>query len=444
MPIFNVVYCMRSGTLYHMKGSIYLMFYTLYTSETGDVMEHPGFKALGRSGMSWVEAAEEEMIPLPKGASLVSVPGFYPVGLDQAERLRPIQEHPLQPGERVHAVAALLPQGFTRTLVPACVNPGQGCMMPLMGYAAVGLNTEDEQIYVAAVQTDEHRKWHPAYYNTEGLPARIARLLKQYPENRILRQLARCSLEYGCFTAQNLFYGRWEAGIPTYTACNANCIGCISESHTGTDSPQIRLDFLPTVDEIAELGIHHLDKAREGIISFGQGCEGEPALNARRLAPAIRKIRQKTDKGTININTNAGYSQGIQEVCDAGLDAMRVTIFSADEASYNYYHQPRDYGLQDVCQSIKYAKGKGVRVSLNLLVYPGFTDTEKQIEALLSFARQQQVDMIQMRNLNMDPDRLFQGLNLEEEGIGIINFLALLQEELPEVEIGSYSWPVRE
>lgn len=170
-------------------------------------------------------------------------------------------------------------------------------------------------------------EWHPCYYNTEGLPGRINRMLKKYPDNRILRQLANCSLEYSCYTAQNIFYGRWEGGIPAISACNAGCLGCISESHTRVDSPQQRLDFNPTVEEIGEIGLEHLTHAREGIISFGQGCEGEPSLNAANLAAAIINIRHHSQQGTININSNAGYTAGIRQLCAAGLDAIRVTIF---------------------------------------------------------------------------------------------------------------------
>ena len=123
---------------------------------------------------------------------------------------------------------------------------------------------------------------------------------------------------------------------------------------------------------------------------------------------------------------------------------MRVTLFSADEEAYHYYHQPRTYDLQDVCNSIHYAKDCGVRVSLNLLVYPGFTDTAAQLEALINFVNRQQIDMIQMRNLNMDPGRLFQGRQPEEEGMGIVTMLALLEDLLPDVEIASYSRPLEE
>lgn len=415
------------------------MYLTLYANKKGEVLEHSDVMMLGRSGNEWLMPEEAEMIPLPKGASLVALPGCLPVGLGYDDKPFCIEKDP-EYKEEVTAVAALLPQGFTRTLLPAFVKKDRS-NLPLYGYAAVGF--KNEQIYVAAVKTDEHKKWHPVNYNTEGLPARISHMLKKFPDNRILRQLARCSLEYGCFTAQNIFYGRWEGGIPTMPNCNAGCLGCISEEHAGVKSPQNRLDFKPKAEEISQIGIEHLSKAKAGIISFGQGCEGEPSLNAETLAQAIKMIRQHTDKGTININTNAGYTKGINKITDAGLDAMRVTIFSCREDHYNRYHCPRGYTLKDVEKSIDYACENGVRVSLNLLFFPGITDRIDEIDALLDFVLKHNIYMIQLRNLNIDPDFIMQYFPGESPAIGVPAFIDLIKKEAHEVKIGSYTHPVR-
>lgn len=417
------------------------MYLTLYTNEKGELFEHLGMGLLGRSGREWVVPEDNEMILLPEGASLVTVPCHIPVGIDKKDKLSYFEDAPYNKGEKAYAVAALLPQGFTRTLLPACITREKEKPLPLFGYAAVGF--KDEQVYVAAVQSDQHHKWHPVNYNTDQLSEKIELMLNKYPENRIFRQLAHCSMEYGCYTAQNVFYQRWEGGIPTMKTCNADCIGCISESHTGVDSPQNRINFSPAVEEIAELGIEHLLNAEEAIISFGQGCEGEPSLNARNLAPAIRKMREKTEKGTININTNAGYTEGIKLMCDAGMDAMRVTIFSCSEENYNTYHRPKNYSLTDVKNSILYAKNKGLIVSINLLTFPGFTDTEDEIQSLLNFIRECPVDMIQLRNLNIDSDFLMKNFATAGPGIGVTGFIELLQKDLPQIKIGSYTHPVR-
>ncbi len=411
-------------------------FLALYANEKGEVLEHPCLGMLGRTGMEWVEPQSEEMIPLPQGASLVAVPGHVPVGFDNDKAA--IIKTGLN-GRPVQAVAALLPQGFTRTLLPACVN-AQKQDIPLLGYAAVGFG--NNKIWVAAVKSDEHRKWHPCYYNTAGLPGRIQRMLKKYPNNRIIRQLASCSLQYSCYTAQNIFYGRWEGGIPTMTACNAECIGCISESHAAAGSPQQRLNFQPSVEEISQLGLEHLEHARDGIISFGQGCEGEPSLNADIIAQSIIIIRQQCQAGTININSNAGYTDGIKKLSRAGLDAMRVTLFSCRENNYNGYHRPRNYRLKDVENSIKWAKDQGLHVSLNLLTMPGFTDSEEEALALVSFVQKNKVDMIQLRNLNLDPELLFKQVAGGGEIMGINNFISYMQEAVSGIKIGSYTHPV--
>ena len=69
------------------------------------------------------------------------------------------------------------------------------------------------------------------------------------------------------------------------------------------------------------MGIYHLSLAPDGIVSFGQGCEGEPSLAADNIAAGERLIREKTKKGQININTNAGYTEGIKK--SSMLDLIR-------------------------------------------------------------------------------------------------------------------------
>ena len=57
-----------------------------------------------------VELMEDELIPLPEGATLVGLPYTRPIGIHAASgEIRPL------PGD-VQAVGALLPQGFTRLI----------------------------------------------------------------------------------------------------------------------------------------------------------------------------------------------------------------------------------------------------------------------------------------------------------------------------------------
>ena len=401
----------------------YNMLKLLYTNENGDLLVAEDLEALGGRGDSFVSA--DSFIPMPAGATLASLPGRVPLGKDKNGNFVPL-------GEKGWPVAALL---------PAYVKGEEGPdVLPLLGYTAVAL--DGDTVKVAAIQTDEHRIWHPDHYNTEDLPRRIRRVRNIFPKNRIVSQLAHCSLNYGCFTAQNFFYRRWEGGLPVSPACNAQCVGCISEQQSECcPSPQGRIDFRPKVREIAEVGAFHLSgKRKDNIISFGQGCEGEPSLEAERIAKSIQVIRDHTQQGTININTNAGNLDHIRTIVDSGLDTMRVSLFSAKEEHYQRYYRPRNYTLADVERSIAYGVDHGVYVSLNLLAFPGFTDREEEIAALLELIRRTGLQKVQIRNLNIDCDYFYDALDFSKESsLGMDVLIQTLENN--GIAVGNYSRP---
>src|SRR3989442_11098181 len=157
---------------------------------------------------------------------------------------------------------------------------------------------------------DDPRKWHPRAFNRRALTHLVNEKQAAYPRNRIIAQHAHCALDYSCPTASNLFFGRWEMAIAVSPGCNARCIGCISkQEEEDLISPQDRLGFIPTVDEIVEVALPHLERAEEAIVSFGQGCEGEPLLQWRRIGQAIKALRTQTARGVINMNTYASNSR---------------------------------------------------------------------------------------------------------------------------------------
>jgi len=387
-------------------------------------------------GSFFVEPEEAEFIPLPQGASLTLIPHRTAVVMDKQGDFRKYQG----PG---FAVGALLPQGYTRTLLPAFVNDKKAKPLPLFGYAALGY--KDGKFYVAARATDIDDKWNPKYFNTVQLEEKVSSLVARFPQNRIVRQLSHCALEYSCFTAQNIFYGRWEGGIPVSPACNARCLGCISlQPAECWPSPQGRIDFLPNVEEIVELGLHHLNGKRDSIISFGQGCEGEPSLQADLISEAIIGLRKQSNKGTINMNTNAGYTKGIEKICLAGIDSLRVSLNSGQLSTYHAYYQPQNYTFENVKASLRLAADYRVYTYLNLLFFPGVNDCEDEVEALLDLVNTTGVKAIQIRNLNIDPDLFMAKIPAPKGGqLGVPTFLEVLAKELPHVEIGNYTKPIK-
>ena len=405
------------------------MITALYADDNGEIFDKPGIVGVGRIGNEIVELKPQDLIKLPDSADLMFLPDRDAVGLNKNGQLTKIKGR---------AVSAILPAGYTRTHMPAFEKQSKSQQLPLYGYTAVVLYRDD--LYTTAIYTDENHKWDPINYNTRDLKKLVRRVKKDLPNNRIVEQVANCSLNWHCCTAQNLFYRRWEAGIPTSPTCNAQCLGCISlQPAECCPSPQSRITFKPTVEEIADVGVYHLTTAPDAIISFGQGCEGEPSLAADNISEAIKLIRSKTQRGQINMNSNAGFTDGVQKIVDAGLDSIRVSIISARDESYDSYYKAA-YHLANVKESIRYALDKSVYVSLNMLYFPGFNDREEELDAWIKFFEELPVQMIQVRNLNIDPD-IFLDTMPQQSGkmLGTKKFLQTLKNKFDKLQIGSFS-----
>lgn len=410
--------------------------YLIYCTPQGEMREEPRLQALA-FGNQLVEA--NDLIPLPDGATLAMMPDRLAVGLNRRGEQQVVAK------SRGWAAAALLPIGYTRTLLPAYEKVPGTEPLPFFGYSAVaGING---RLYVAALKTDDPRKWHPRAFNRRVLTHLVREKQAAFPGNRIVAQHAHCALDYSCPTASNLFFSRWEMAIAVSPGCNARCIGCISkQEEEDLVSPQDRLTFIPTVEEIVEVAVPHLEHAEEAIVSFGQGCEGEPLLQWRRIEQAIRATRARTEKGVININTNASNPRWLQRLYDAGLDTIRASTISGHPETYTAYYRPLGYSFEDVKESLKRARDAGVYSSINLLSLPGMIDREREVEALLSFIRETGLRLIQLRNLNIDPEVLLPrmpALNSLGNALGMRAMIEIIRREIPEVEIGNFTRPVK-
>jgi len=178
------------------------------------------------------------------------------------------------------------------------------------------------------------------------------------------------------------------------------------------------------------------------VASFGQGCEGEPLLRGRDLAGAIALVRGKTDRGTININTNGSLPEMVKLLIDAGLDSIRVSLNSPTRKYYERYYRMKGYTFDDVCRSLDIALGAGIFVSINLFFLPGFTDMETEVESLDRFLDRYPVSMIQARNLNIDPDFYLDNIGFRESHpMGVQPLIEKLRRERPGMMIGYYNPP---
>ncbi len=407
----------------------------VYADADGRIFDLPDLEMAGLSGETLVRPGHEELSALPDGSKFFFLPGGRTVGWD----LRRGEFSSADEG--LTAVSAFPAPGYARTLLPAVEFPDARMPLPLWAYTAVGWT--EGGFVAAAVRVDPSQKQDPVRYDDQELEALLKRRLEEEPDNRLLAHAAHCATQYHCFAAKNLFYGRWEAPLPTTAACNADCVGCISLQPDGSvPASHNRIAFVPSVEEIAGLAVPHLKEAEDPIVSFGQGCEGDPLMQAPLLEAAIRRIRSETDKGTIHLNTNGGLPDAVSELARAGLDSIRVSLNSAREEVYNPYYRPKDYRFSDVKESIRRAAAEGLFVSLNDLIFPGVTDRVEEMEALENLIEETGLHMVQAKNLCIDPQLYLKTIPpARGENVGIVGFLDWLQERFPALDEGYFNRP---
>lgn len=414
----------------------------VFSDPEGRIYDHPTLFMAAQSGTEKLPGDADPLSPLPEGSQLFSLPGRYPVGWNPESKDFVTVRDTVIDGHRVSctAVAAFLAPGYLRFLLPATHLANERPVLPLWAYGAVGWR--EDGFWVSGICLDSNPHWHPkSFANDKELRPLVSDFLRRHPRNRLLQHLSHCALGYHCFAAKNVFYQRWEAPLPTSPSCNAGCLGCLSFQPTEScKASHQRISFVPTVEEIVQVALPHMKKAEAPIVSFGQGCEGEPLLQDHLLERSIATLRERTTTGTINVNTNGSLPQVVERLAHAGLDSIRITLASTTPKHYTHYHQPRGYRFEDVVESIRRAKARDIYISLNLLVFPGFTDQEDEINSLVRLVRETGVDMIQMRNLNIDPEWYLRGLgNLKTRGIGIASMLDRLRQTLPHLTIGYFN-----
>lgn len=411
----------------------------LYVPEgQDDLRDHPFYRMAVWDGVTVRAPRPDEVQTLPPGSDLFLLPGRRAVGLN------PETGGPEVLGGSV-AVAAFAAPGYLRLTHPATVPLEGSPALPLFAYAPAGLLRG--RIVTTTVRVDRSHRQDPRRFDLEEIGRRARALVRSHPSNRLIAHLQHCALEYGCRAAQNFFLGREECPLPTAQTCNATCVGCLSHQPPGdVPASHERIAFTPTPDEIAEVALIHIGRAARPVVSFGQGCEGEPLTVADVLVEAVREIRRRTDRGTIHLNTNGSRPDAVATLCEAGLDSIRLSVNSFRPALYDAYFRPRGFALEDVITSGRIVRDSGGFVSANLLVFPGVTDQPEDIEAAIVALRRMGADLLQMRNLNMDPHRYLQTVGTPDAAcvpVGLIEAMRRLREALPTLRFGYFNPPVR-
>lgn len=414
------------------------------SDKNGEIFDLPEFGMTGKTGEQIIIPEKSSLIPLPEGSSLYLLPGRHPIGINRSNgKTETIREYRGQP---VFAVAAFMSPAHTQMYYPAYRATANAPSLPLFAYTAVGW--KNGRFFASGVRVDKSTRHDPTTFDDLQVQKGADRLKTQYPGNRVVVHLIEnCIKRYGCPNAKNLALSRSEAPAPISPSCNARCKGCISFQDKGDIScAQQRICFVPTSDEIVSYAVPHLKKAKKSLLSFGQGCEGEPLLQSELIKECIRKIRNQTNLGTIHMNTNGSKPDALRDLFETGLDSVRISLNSCRKEFYLRHFNPTNYTFEDVIKSLGLAHKLGKWCSINYFVFPGFTDNPDETKALISVLKHSRIDFIQLRNLNMDPEIYLKVMSKKAfngKEMGLLRWMQTVTTTCPWIRFGYYN-PAKE
>ena len=167
-------------------------------------------------------------------------------------------------------------------------------------------------------------------------------------------------------------------------------------------------------------------------------------MQSPNLQETVRKIREVTSTGIVNLNSNASRPIQLKGLFEVGLNSLRISTNSARGNVYTAYYRPTTYSFESVRESARVARAAGAYLMLNYFVFPGVTDTAEELEALSEWISEADINMIQLRNLNMDPEVYLETVGdagHEVQAMGILPWLTELRRRFPRLRFGYFNPP---
>jgi pyruvate-formate lyase-activating enzyme len=407
------------------------VFSAVYSDRSGRLVVAADYTAAVPDGAS--AAPLVAALPLPAHAEVVPLPERAAIGIDRGARPRPL-------GAGRFAVAAILPLGHVRLACPAYADLAGAQPLRPRAYAAVGAD-RDGNLVVAATAIDETGSDADGRMVAD-LPARISAGLREQPSSRLVRQLARCAKDYRCRAAANAFLGRHDCALPTGAPANERPPGFVSLRDERDASPTETATFRPTVDELGDMAVRHLDGGGT-MVTFGRACEGEPLLAAREVSSAIAAIRERTPRGTIHLETNGSIPAALRRLIDAGLDSVAFRVASARPDTFEALHRPDDFRLAEVRVAIAEAAARKIAVAIRVLVLPGLFDRPRELDALVALTDEMPTgSALILQDLAADPQRALGALAAAETAIGVGPAIKRLRVEAAHVHLAAAPRPL--
>ncbi|MCI0613182.1 radical SAM protein, partial [bacterium] len=97
--------------------------------------------------------------------------------------------------------------------------------------------------------------------------------------------------------------------------------------------------------------------------------------------------------------------------------------------------------FEDIVESLQVVRNFDGWTSINYFVFPGMTDSIEEYEALRSLIAETELNMIQWRNFNIDPDWYLGRIGVTDTGeiMGVKQLMKLIHREFPKLKFGYFN-----
>ena len=295
----------------------------------GQILDDPYLELAGRSGPDVVPVPPEDLLRLPEGTKLFSMPGSQPVAWDRDDGRF---VGPARPDRRAAfactTVAAFLPPGYTRTLLPAAAYPAP----PAPASALV--------VYRRRLgRRGLHRRRPPdrSYGSFRGRPLRRSRA-PAAPRRAFEPIAAKPDLATTRALRDRIPLPRRQESVPWPVGSTASGSKCLQLRLRG-------MHFLAAVHwEHSLARTHPIHTDRAGYRRSGPPVSRERTGRHRQLRPGLRgraapvadviaeafgrsgRPRRPDDQPATRMGASPDR---VEQIAHAGLDSIRISLNSA-------------------------------------------------------------------------------------------------------------------
>lgn len=373
----------------------------LFADKNGNIYDHPTLKMTGKTNSFDIVPYETELTELPKNHKIKFLEGAVPLGYDQ-ERAKIVE---FEGGFPVYITT---PKGYLRVLMPSFKAFNNNILQP-DEYTAVGFM--EDTFYFPGIKAD---------VLTEDISEKNGtfkdKIVKyEYANNKLVNYLIKMSKKT---------FGEIETLTPF--------------------GNEIIFDFRyfgeTTPSEVYELLNIYSKEQKFPVVTFKNIALSD---NIFEIFVDSLKLTSKLDSLTINIQNPIVPSNQMKKILEYPPNSITIPFISSLNSLISSKISDT-IGLmknhnESIQKLIELFQRYGTNVFVDLLILPGFTDTEGNIQNLVDFLNTYRINSLKLSNMKINPNRIFEGVeSLKEELLGIRTMLKKLKKECKELKFSVF------